>query len=69
MEEFLSFALESGSAVRHDTLSLGGSDLSAKVGLARLAELAFLALGSAVRKFVSTEGCFRRLLKKGNNVL
>lgn len=48
VEEILALAPESRGAVRHQTLALGGSDLAAKVGLARLAELALLAFGGAV---------------------
>ena len=47
MEEILALALETRGSVRHDTLALGGSDLATEVGLARLAELALLALGGA----------------------
>ena len=36
---------EAGSAIGHETLALGCADLAAEIGLARLAELAFLALG------------------------
>ena len=49
VEEILALALEARGAVRHDTLSLGGSDLAAEVGLAGLAELALAALGGADR--------------------
>ena len=48
VEEVLALAPEARSAVGHDTLSLCGTDLSAEVGLARLAELAFLAFWGAV---------------------
>lgn len=44
VEDLLSLALEPRGPVRHDTLSLSGSDGSAEVGLARLAEFALLAL-------------------------
>lgn len=47
VQDFLALALEAAGAVGHDTLALGGADLSAKVSLARLAELAFLAFGCA----------------------
>lgn len=47
MQEILSLAFESGRAIRHDPFPLGRPNLSAKVGLARLAELAFFAFGSA----------------------
>lgn len=47
VEEVLALALEARGSVRHDTLALGGSDLATEVGLARLAELALLALGCA----------------------
>lgn len=47
VEEILALALEARGAVRHDTLALGCADLAAQVGLARLAELALLALGCA----------------------
>ena len=48
MEEILALAPESRGTIGHHTLALGGSDLATEVGLARLAELAFLALRSAV---------------------
>ena len=47
VEEILALALEARGSVGHDTLALGGSDLATEVGLARLAELALLALGGA----------------------
>jgi len=47
VEEILALALEARGSVRHDTLALSGSDLATEVGLARLAELALLALGGA----------------------
>ena len=50
VQEVLALALETRGAVRHHTLALCGTNGTAKVGLARLAELALLALGSAVRK-------------------
>ena len=50
VEEVLALALETRGSVRHDTLALGGSDLATEVGLARLAELALLALGCAELK-------------------
>lgn len=48
VQEVLALALEASGAVRHDTLALSSTNGAAKVGLARLAELAFLALGGAV---------------------
>lgn len=42
--DVLAFALESNSAVGHDTLTLGGSNSPAQVGLPGLAEFAFSAL-------------------------
>ena len=47
VEEVLALALEARGAVRHHTLALGRADSTAEVGLARLAELALLALGGA----------------------
>lgn len=47
MQEVLSFASESAGAIGKDAFALGGSNLSAQVGLARFAELALLALRSA----------------------
>ena len=47
VEEVLALALEARGAVRHHTLALGRADGTAEVGLARLAELALLALGGA----------------------
>lgn len=48
VEEILALALEARGTIRHETLALGGSNLAAEVGLARLAELALLALWCAV---------------------
>ena len=47
VEEVLAAGLEAGSTVGHDTLTLGGTDLAAQVGLAGLAELALTAFGGA----------------------
>lgn len=47
VEEILALALEARGAVGHHTLALGRADGAAEVGLARLAELALLALGGA----------------------
>ena len=47
VQEVLAAGLEAGSAIRHDTLTLGSTDLTAEVSLARLAELAFTAFGGA----------------------
>jgi hypothetical protein len=48
VQEVLALALEPRGSIGHDSPSLGCSDLAAKVGLARLAELAFTALRGAV---------------------
>lgn len=48
VKQILALALESRGAVGHQTLALGGSDLTAKVGLSGLTELALLAFGGAV---------------------
>lgn len=45
VQQVLALALEARGAVGHDALALGGANLAAQVGLARLAELALLALG------------------------
>jgi len=50
VQEILALALETRGAVRHHTLALCGTNGTAKVGLARLAELALLALSGAIRK-------------------
>jgi len=50
VEEILALALEARGAIRHHTLTLGRADGTAEVGLARLAELALLALGGAADK-------------------
>ena len=50
VQEILALALETRGAVRHHTFALCGTNGTAKVGLARLAELALLALSSAVRE-------------------
>lgn len=47
MKEILALGPEAGCAVGHQTLALCSADLAAEVGLARLAELAFPALGGA----------------------
>lgn len=47
VEEVLALALEAAGAVGHDALALRGPDLATEVGLARHAELALFALGSA----------------------
>jgi hypothetical protein len=47
VQQVLALALEARGAVGHDTLALGRADLAAQVRLARLAELALLALGGA----------------------
>lgn len=52
VEEVLALALEARASIWHDTLALGGSDLAAEVGLARLAELALLALWGAIRRSI-----------------
>lgn len=48
VKEVLATGTEAGGAVRHDTLTLCSTDLTAEVGLAGLAELALAALGGAV---------------------
>jgi hypothetical protein len=45
VKQILALALESRGAIGHQTLTLGGSDLTAKVGLSGLAELALLTFG------------------------
>ena len=47
VEQVLALALEARGAVGHDALALRGADFAAEVRLARLAELALLALGCA----------------------
>jgi hypothetical protein len=47
VQQVFTLALEARGAVGHDALSLCGADLAAEVGLAGLAELAFLAFGCA----------------------
>jgi hypothetical protein len=65
VEQVLALALEAGSAVRHDSLALRGSDLAAEVGFARLAKLALLALGGAVFvRLVKSEEGSRSLTKE-----
>ena len=48
VQQILSAGAEAGGAVGHDAAALGCADLAAEVGLAGLAELAFLALGGAI---------------------
>lgn len=47
MEEVLALAFETGCTIWHNTLSLGGSDFSAKVGFARFAEFTFFTFWGA----------------------
>jgi hypothetical protein len=47
VQDVLATGLEAGGAIRHHTLTLGGTDLTAEVSLARLAELALAAFGGA----------------------
>lgn len=49
VQDVLSTGPEAGGAIGHDTATLGSPDLTAKVGLSRLAELALAALGSATQ--------------------
>jgi hypothetical protein len=53
VQEILALALEARGAVGHHTLALCGANGTAEVGLARLAELALLALSGAVEKILS----------------
>jgi hypothetical protein len=50
VQEILALALEARGTVGHHTLALCGADGGAEVSLARLAELALLALSGAVKK-------------------
>lgn len=52
VQDVLTFALESGSSVRHHTLTLGGSHSTTEVSLSGFAELAFSALSSVERNNV-----------------
>lgn len=59
MEQVFALALEARGAVGHDAAALGGSDLTAEVGLSGFAELAFFAFwgaGGGVR-FDGTRTC------------
>lgn len=47
VKDVLAAGLEARGTVGHDTAALGGTDLAAEVGLARLAELALTAFGGA----------------------
>jgi hypothetical protein len=53
VKNVLATGAESGSAIGHDTFTLGGSNLATKIGLTRLAELALTTFGGV----------------KGNNVI
>jgi hypothetical protein len=53
VQEILALALEARGAVGHHTLALCGANGTAEVSLARLAELALLALSGAVGKILS----------------
>lgn len=59
VEDVLAAGLETRGAVGHHTLALSGTDLAAEVSLARLAELAFPALGGAAEKL---DNCSLRLV-------
>lgn len=69
VEQVLAAGLEARGAVGHDTLALGGADLTAEVGLAGLAELALAALGGADRVSGGV-GCIeaRNLLESNDKV-
>lgn len=43
VQDVLTLALESGSPIRHHTLTLGSSHTTTEIGLSRLAEFAFSA--------------------------
>jgi len=49
MQQVFAAGFESGGAVWHDSLALGGTDLAAEVRFAGSAELAFAAFGGAER--------------------
>lgn len=69
MQKVLSFAPESAGSVGKNALALCGSDLATQVGLAGLAELAFLAFGST---FLLSAGSFlsaRLNILKSNNMV
>lgn len=48
MQDVLAARLEARGAVGHDTLTLGGTNLTTQVGLTGLAELAFTAFRGAM---------------------
>lgn len=48
VQDVLAASLEAGGTVGHNTPALGGTDLAAEVGLARLAELTLTAFGGAI---------------------
>ena len=47
MEEVFALALKARGPIWHDAFALGGSDFTAEICLARFAEFAFAAFGSA----------------------
>jgi hypothetical protein len=57
--------VEPDGVVGHDTLALSRSDLTAEVGLATLAELAFSALGGVERYNMITDGNIGDALTNG----
>ena len=69
MQQFLALALEARGAVWHHTFALGSTNFSAQVGLAGLAEFAFLAFGSAesyqLRDLTNTD----QILLECNNIV
>ena len=50
VQDILALGLEARCSVGHYAFALRGADLTAEVGLARLAEFAFAALGSAIAR-------------------
>lgn len=71
VEKLLALALEAGGAVGHNSLALRGPNFAAEIGLARLAELALLALGGAAGARVSDGLAKRRVgvLLEGNDMV
>lgn len=69
MQQVLAAGLETGGAVGHHTLALSGTNLTAEVGLAGLAELALTAFGGARNVSSGVRNCTRCRLLESNDIV
>lgn len=67
MQEVATFGAEAGGAIRHDALSLGGANFTAKVGLAGFAEFAVAAFGCTGKGENGSEPGISDGRKRGRN--